>query len=187
MVEQERRWLPRARRATFELYRQQAISTWIEAQGGSMRPLIAPGTRMLVEFGAAPARVGDIVLFPLGDLVVAHRVVACRTGTTLVVKGDAEPYADRPLDRTELLGVVRALRRGPSGPIIRIGCAGRSARTIARISRLSGRGAALARRAAALFPAPLRRVALQAIPPFARVVAQVLFAPFHWVAQIQAR
>jgi hypothetical protein len=186
MLEQRQRWLPQARRAAFELYRQEASRRWVAARGGSMRPLIAPGTWMLVEFGAAAVGVGDIVLFPINDLVVAHRLVAQLPGATgLVVKGDAEPYRDQPLDQSDLLGVVRALRRGPAGPITTWGCVGHSACMIAQLSRWSGRGAALARRAATFLPDPLRRVALRAIPPLARVAAQVLLAPFDWAARIQ--
>ena len=185
MIRQERRWLPQARRATFEVYRQQAVSAWIEARGDSMRPLIRPGAQLLVEFGATPAGIGEIALFSLRDLVVAHRVVARRGTGALVAKGDAEPYCDPPLDPADVLGLVRAVRHGhdePSG----VGCAGRLARMIARISWWSGRGAALARRTAALLPAPLRRMVLRAIPPLARVAAQVLIAPFSWTAGIQA-
>lgn|GEM_PF-1855866 len=186
MLEQGQRWLPQARRAAFEIYRKEATRRWVTARGGSMRPLIAPGTWMLVDFGAASVDVGDIVLFPINDLVVAHRLVAqLPEAAGLVVKGDAEPYRDRPLDQSDLLGVVRALRRGPAGPITTWGCAGRSARMIAQLSRWSGRGAALARRATTFLPDPLRRAALRAIPPLARVAAQVLFAPFHWAARIQ--
>lgn len=186
MLEQGQRWLPQARRAAFEIYRQEATSRWVAARGGSMRPLIAPGTWMLVEFGATSADVGDIVLFPINDLVVAHRLVArLPRAAGLVVKGDAEPYRDQPLDQADLLGVVRALRRGPAGPISTLGCVGRSARMIAELSRWSGRGAALTRRATTFLPDPVRHVALRAIPPLARVAAQIVFAPFHWAARIQ--
>ena len=129
MVEQVQRWLPRARRALFEIYRQQAASSWIEADGQSMQPLIHPGDWMLVEFGALPTAVGEIVLFSRGDSVVAHRVVAHRRGSApLITKGDAEPYCDPPLGAADVLGVVRALRHGPHSPPSGAGCRGPSAR-----------------------------------------------------------
>ena len=187
MVEQVQRWLPRARRALFEIYRQQAASSWIEADGQSMQPLIHPGDWMLVEFGALPTAVGEIVLFSRGDSVVAHRVVAHRRGSApLITKGDAEPYCDPPLGAADVLGVVRALRHGPHSPPSGAGCRGPSARAIARVSRWSGRGAALARRMATVLPDPVRRAALSAIPPLARVVAQALLAPICWAARIHA-
>jgi peptidase S24-like protein len=187
VVEQRHHWLPYARRATFEVYRRQGDSMWVQAQGGSMRPLIEPGSWMLVEFGAAAAEVGQIVLFPQGERIVAHRVVAQRTrlGTPLLLtKGDAEPYCDPPLVPAEVLGVVRALRR-PDAPATCAGCRGFSARVVARMSWWGSRGAALARRMAALLPDPLRRIVARAIPPFARVAAWVLFAPLSWAARIQ--
>ena len=76
MVDLTRRQL--ARRALFEEYRQQGARVWIGPRGASMRPLIDAETTLLVEFGAASAEIGDIILFPLGDILVAHRLVARR-------------------------------------------------------------------------------------------------------------
>jgi hypothetical protein len=188
VVDLERQWLPQARRAMFADYRRQALSRWVTARGNSMRPLIHPGTWMLVAFGVPTVALGDIVLFQVGDTIVAHRAVALRRSQgqqVIVPKGDGEPYCDTAISIGDVIGVVRALRYGPEGPAISIGCAGFSARATARISRLSGRGASLARRVAALFPDPLRRVALRAIPPFARVAARSVFAPLRWAARIQ--
>ncbi len=180
LVDRRRRW-----RAACEVYRQERTTTWIKPEGRSMRPLIGPGAWALVEFGAAPTAVGEIVLFGRGDLVIAHRLVAWRPGRAgLIAKGDAEADYDAPLDLEDILGVVRALRRGPSGPPTRIGCVGRLARAVARASRWLGRGAALARRAATFLPAPLRRLALRAIPLVIRGVALALFAPIVWATQI---
>jgi hypothetical protein len=187
VVDQYQRWLPHAIRATFHIYRDEQASAWIKAQGNSMRPLIAPGVQLLVEFGAAPARVGQIVLFSQGERVVAHRLLAWRPERGgWLAKGDAEAYLDGPIEPSNILGVVRAVRRASDEPATTIGCEGRSARAIAPISRWLGRGANLARRAATVLPDPLRRLALRAIPPLIRVVAQALFAPIGWAAQIQA-
>ncbi|HEX9371286.1 MAG TPA: S24/S26 family peptidase [Roseiflexaceae bacterium] len=182
LVDRRRRW-----RATCEIYRQERATAWIKPEGRSMRPLIGSGAWALVEFGAWPAGVGEIVLFGRGDLVIAHRLVAWRPGPSgIVAKGDAEAYCDAPLDLNDIFGVVRALRRGPDGPATSVGCTGRPARAIARVSWWGGRGAALARRAALFLPAPLRQIALRAIPPLARVAAQALLAPFSLAARIQA-
>jgi hypothetical protein len=186
VVDQRQRWLPHAIRATFDRYRDQHESVWIKAQGDSMRPLIAPGAQLLVEFGVQPRQVGEIVVFGQGDRLVAHRLVAWQSGCGWVAKGDAEAYSDGSLEPSDTLGVVRAVRHAPNQAATTIGCQGQLARVIAHASHWLGRGAALARRAATFLPDPLRRLALRAIPPFIRVAALALFAPVRWAAQIQA-
>lgn len=185
MVEQRQRWLPEAVRATFEIYRQNGEQAWIAARGDSMRPLIAPGARLLVAFGALPTGVGEIVVFAQGERLIAHRVVAWRRSRP-IAKGDAEAFCDAPLEREHILGVVRALRRSPDAPASSFGCAGRAARAIAHVSWWLGRSAALARRTSAFLPDPVRRAALRALPPLAWVVAQMFLVPMAWAAQIHA-
>src|SRR5829696_4084728 len=156
MVDLEARRRQQARRAAFEDYRRQGERVWIGPRGTSMRPLIGAETQLLVEFGAAAA-IGDIIVFPLGDILVAHRLVARRQrhgGESLIAKGDAEPYFDPPLQPGDLLGVARALRRNGASPAMSLGCTGWIAGSIARISYLAGRGAWIVRRATALSPAP---------------------------------
>jgi peptidase S24-like protein len=186
MVDQRQRWMAHAVRATFDGYRQQGASAWIKAQGPSMRPSIAPGAQLLVEFGAAPTSTGAIVVFEQGDRLIAHRLVAYHPDGRLIAKGDAEAFCDAPIAPNDILGVARALRPGPNGPATEGTCAGWPARSIACASRWSGRAAAGARRAGAFLPDPLRRMALRAIPLLARVVALALFAPIGWAAQIHA-
>ncbi|MBK9710649.1 MAG: hypothetical protein IPO81_04825 [Kouleothrix sp.] len=189
MVDLEQQWLQQARHATFEDYRRQHVSAWIAPRGTSMRPLIGPDTWLLVEFGATEIRPGDIILFPQRDILVAHRVVALRRSdgrTTLIPKGDAEPFSDPHVRPDDVIGVVRALREGRDGRAFGTGCGGASARTAAGISRWLGRGARLAHRAATLLPDPLRRSALRAIPPSLRVAARILLTPLHWAAWIDS-
>jgi hypothetical protein len=190
VVEQKQRWLRQARRATFEDYRRHGTSAWVAPHGISMRPLVGRDTRMLVEFGANNVRIGDIVVFPHGDLLLAHRVVAQRSehgAERLIVKGDAEAYADPSITPEDVLGVVRALRIGTEGSASSVGCAGWPARLIATISHLSGRVAWLARRATAILPSPLRRIALGAISLLTRVTAHILFTPLLWVVWFRSK
>lgn len=185
MIDLERKWQHHARRATFEDYRRRRITAWIAPRGTSMRPLIGPDTWLQVEFGATDINRGDIILFPFGDMLVAHRVVARRgrNGQTIVIpKGDAEPFCDPRVPAGDVIGIVRALRQGRDGVVSSFGCSGTPARLIATASRLHGRGANLARRSAAWLPDPLRRIVLRAVPPLARVVARILFAPLPWAA-----
>lgn len=183
MVDLEQRWRQQARRAAFEDYRGQHARVWIGPRGASMRPLIDSETMLLVEFGAPKAEIGDIILFPLGDILVAHRLVARRQrqgAELLIAKGDAEPYFDPPILPGDLLGVVRALRRGGAQPATSRGCTGWTAQLLAHVSYWSGRGAWLARRAAAILPSPMRRIALGAISLLARVTAHMLFTSLLW-------
>jgi hypothetical protein len=190
MVELEQDRLRQARRALFEDYRLRRVSTWIGLRGSSMRPLIGPDTWLQVEFGASEFAIGEIILFPLGTMLVAHRIVAQnkrQDRLVLVPKGDAEPYSDTFIQPSEVLGVVRALRQGSQGSGTRFGCAGRSARMIAAISRSHGHAAAGLRRLATTLPGPLRQLALNAIPPLLRVVARIMFTPLSWATWLDMR
>jgi hypothetical protein len=172
--------LPLARRALFEEDRRRGASRWIEARGASMRPLIAPGTWMLVDFGARPGGTGEIALLRRGDTIVAHRVVATirrETGSLLVTKGDAEPFCDAPVSVEDVIGVVRALRRAPGGRPTTLGCAGRPARMIGRISGWSGRSAFRVRRLAPFLPVRLRRLTRPAVLHLARTATRLVAAP----------
>ncbi len=183
MIDLTRRWQHQARRMTFEDYRRRQVTTWIAPRGTSMRPLIGSATWLQVEFGATSVDIGDIILFPLGDMLVAHRVVAQRqrTGQTILIpKGDAEPFCDPRIPLCDVIGVVRALRQGRNTESDSFGCTGASAHLMARISRLHGRAANAARRVANGLPGPLRRIALDAIPPLARVAARIVFTPLLW-------
>jgi hypothetical protein len=183
MVDRESQRRQQARLVAFEDYRRQGAHVWIGPRGTSMRPLIGAETKLLVEFGAA-AEIGDIIVFSQGDILVAHRLVARRQrrGTAvLIAKGDAEPYFDPPVLPNDLLGVVRALRRGGESPATSLGCSGWVARLIAGYSYVAGRGAWIARRATAILPGPMRQVALSAIALLARVTAYILLTPLLWV------
>jgi len=189
VVDLETRRRQQARRAAFEDYRRQGVSVWIGPRGTSMRPLIGAQTKLLVEFGAA-GDIGDIIVFPLGDILVAHRLVARRQRqgvAMLLAKGDAEAYFDPLVQPSELLGVVRALRRSDAAPATGLGCRGWTARLIARMSYSAGRSAWIVRRATALFPNPLRQIALGAISLLARVAAHILFTPLLWVVWFRSK
>jgi hypothetical protein len=190
VVDLETRRRQQARRAAFEDYRRQGACVWIGPRGTSMRPLIGAETKLLVEFGPAAGEIGDIIVFPLGDILVAHRLVARRQRQgveVLLAKGDAEPYFDSPVQPGALLGVVRALRRRGAAPATSLGCAGWTARLIARISYSTGRSAWIARRATAILPGPLRRIALVAISLLTRVTAYILFTPLLWVVLFRSK
>lgn len=142
-----------ARRALFERYRDRRETAWVQATGWSMTPLIDPGDWLQVEFGAGGARPGSIVLFTVGDDVVSHRVLWRRAGR-LVTKGDGTTWLDRPVATSQLLGVVRAARRGPDGEPDSSGCRGPRAAAVTLLSAVTAAAAGMTR---PLPPGPRRR------------------------------
>lgn len=75
--------------------------------GGSMRPLFAPGDRLLVRAArAADVRPGDVVLFQLDDgRLVCHRLLYA-AGDRVVTRGDDAFAADPPLPADAIIGRV---------------------------------------------------------------------------------
>ena len=164
----------------YQSYRDAGKTLWLDTRGTSMRPLVGPGGRMLVEFGTRPSQVGDIVLFERAGTVVAHRVVGRRERDgreRLIVKGDNEAYFDPPIGQSDVLGIVLGLKGAETAPLVQRGVGGRSARVIARVSRWTGRGARVAHRFAVHTPDPIRGAALRAIPSLARVSTRLIVAP----------
>ncbi len=154
-----------ARLAMLETWRRDGAEAWIEATGGSMLPLIRPGDRLLVGFGAQDAGRGDVILFRHGGLVVAHRVVGIRSrdgARRIIAKGDNEPFATEDVAPTDLLGIVRAIDRGSGSPSSRA-LGGSSGRVTARLSRLGGSlTRARTRRASSITAIPFAAAALVA-------------------------
>lgn len=121
--------------------------------GTSMRPWLCAGDRILVEPCRARPGPGDVVLYPAGDRLVAHRVVGRRHRqgrARLLVKGDFTSVDPEPLDPARVLGVVVGRRRGSSTLDLR-----------SKRQRFLGRAAALlspwAIRAGLALPRPARR------------------------------
>ena len=182
--------LPVARRAVFQALARNDEAIWIQATGDSMHPLIRAGTWMRVRFGEAPRRPGQIAVYRDADLIVAHRLVAVRRdgeGALLVTKGDAEPRHDRPLDPSDILGVVESIRLEHDGPPLTTGCSGTSARAIAAVSHWSARVGIRARRVARTFPDPLRRRGIRVATAFAGSASRAGAAPAAWLAAAQSR
>lgn len=168
-----------ARSGLLESYRRDRAEAWLTTRGRSMLPLIRPGSRVLIEFGASPA-IGEVILFALGGAHVAHRVVGrhrAPASELLIVKGDAEPYPDRALEPAEILGVVRAVRWGDEAQSRLAGLDGRGGRLIASTSLWSGRAARIGRRVVTRGPRQFRLAGLRTIEIFARVPTRLVMAP----------
>jgi hypothetical protein len=133
-----------ARRGLFELYRRQGRRVWVQGSGHSMRPLIPPGGWLLVEFGAVPDGVGEIIVFAHQGMLVAHRVVVydgAALNMTVTTKGDSQLSFDPPLPVGDVIGVVRAVRRAPHSRVYTIACSGAVALLAGWLSRTSARAA----------------------------------------------
>jgi hypothetical protein len=178
-----------ARRAVLEAHRRTGSETWVQATGGSMRPLIARGAWLRVEGGGEP-RIGDVVVLPVGTRLVAHRLIA-RHGSgpdaLLVTKGDAEAWPDPPVPARRALGVVRAAGRRPRGGASSAGLAGRPARALALVSRAAAVAAVAARDAARSLPAPLRTLAVHAARAAGRAPTELSAAALLLGARVLLR
>jgi hypothetical protein len=169
-----------ARAALFERFRALDRTTWIDARGRSMSPAIPAGSRLLVEFGRAPERIGEIIVFPRREELIAHRLVGRRVtidGLRLFAKGDAEAYLDPMLAREDILGVVRRIRT-PDGRERALHAASRTDAALARVSWWSGCAAGAGTRALRRLPAParIRRAALWGLLGLSRVPTRVVTA-----------
>lgn len=166
-----------ARLGVFANLAEQRRSTWIEAVGPSMHPLIEPGDELLVDFGARPTARGEIVVVADGERIVAHRLVAWdhRHGTRRIrAKGDAERFADDPLPEAAVLGIVRAARAGSTGREWRRGLRGRTAAGIAAVSWATDRLLRACRRVTRRLPGPLGVPSLDAISWIASIPLRVV-------------
>jgi peptidase S24-like protein len=165
MIAPEDRLRAAARRALLEANGRHGSRTWVQATGSSMWPLITPGDWIRVDGCRAP-QVGDVVVVAVGSRLIAHRLVK-RHGAgpraLLVTKGDAEAWADPPVQARAALGVVGAVRHERDGRPSSAGLTGRPARTLARLSGGAGRLLTPARDAALALPWPLRGPVLRGV------------------------
>ncbi len=84
----------------------------IDAEGGSMFPLIRDGDRVTVQPLKREPRIGDVVLAVIAGRWVLHRVIAVR-GAEWVTRGDYRLRPDPPIRRAQIVGLaVRTQRRG---------------------------------------------------------------------------
>ncbi|MGZ8501526.1 MAG: S24/S26 family peptidase [Candidatus Limnocylindrales bacterium] len=180
-----------ARATLFEAYRRDRVTTWIEATGPSMEPLIHPGDRLLVAFGARPERTGQVILCAVDGRFVAHRLVAHRVLTDpagdplvrLIAKGDAEALPDRAIAPESVVGIVQAIRRGEDGRRISYGLDDTPSAVVAVVSWWGGRAARRSRRVARHAPPRFGPALLFALLTLSRVPTRVITALMPWLAQ----
>jgi len=81
----------------------------LHLHGYSMSPTMLEGDELLVVPQDEPARLGDVVVFPYREQLVAHRVIGA--GEVLRTAGDASRGAVERIDPREVLGKVTEVRR----------------------------------------------------------------------------
>jgi len=128
-------------RVALDVWAEEGRRTALPVQGVSMWPVLRPGDEVSIRHGGPPPEPGEIVVIFSTSRTVAHRVVARRasaTGWLLQTKGDSNLSADRGwVEPGQVVGVVEGVLRS-GRPIRRAGVSGRSARLLARLSRILG-------------------------------------------------
>jgi signal peptidase I len=82
----------------------------------SMYPTLLPGDFLIVRgANTAELRLGDIVLFRVGETLLAHRLIGRNTRNEVsqfITKGDHCLLADKAWSSDQILGVVQSIQRG---------------------------------------------------------------------------
>lgn len=78
-------------------------------RGNSMRPTLPEECEIEVIPRAGAPRLGQLIVFAVGDVLVAHRFVARKDGLW-IAQGDNRRGPDPPLPPEQVLGMVAAVR-----------------------------------------------------------------------------
>jgi hypothetical protein len=76
-------------------------------RGASMRPTLPAACDIEVIPLPAQVPLGSLIVFVIGDTLIAHRLVR-RSGGRWIAQGDGRLGPDRPLDPSQILGAVSA-------------------------------------------------------------------------------
>ena len=83
---------------------------WVSGSGGSMHPTIRHADPVLLAPLGRGVRRGQVVLVPLGQRLMLHRVVDIQ-GDIVLTRGDARQRNDAPLPRRDVVARALAVRR----------------------------------------------------------------------------
>lgn len=100
--------------AALALWKQTGRHYPMAMHGSSMRPLLRDGDQIEVIYGTGQLHRGDVIVFKLGEQVVAHRLLKIRRGgdtLRFLAKGDNRLDADLLLDSGQVLGRVLSVTR----------------------------------------------------------------------------
>lgn len=107
---------PKILETAIELWRQSGTEHYISVRGTSMLPFLRDGDQVLVEHNLSNLRRGDIVVFQNDSELITHRVLQVRPeaneGITVLTKGDNRLRPDPLVNGEDIVGRVRAVRRG---------------------------------------------------------------------------
>lgn len=91
----------------FSLLAQDDTVIWIDASGYSMLPLFWPGCRVRMNTHFDQLEIGQVVVFPSGNKLIAHRIVGHDlTKKKLITKGDTFCSFDQNVDESDIIGIV---------------------------------------------------------------------------------
>ena len=107
---------PQAVRAVAEALSRSGVEIESELKGPSMGQSIPSGARIRIAFGTPDLdRMGPIVVFSTGEMLVAHRVVRIGHGlgsAYVLTRGDGKILCDVPVHRDQVLGYVSSWNAG---------------------------------------------------------------------------
>jgi hypothetical protein len=108
--------------ALCELWQRQRQVVHVTLQGNSMLPAIPPGSTLRLACGDAEFVVGEVLAVRQQDRLVIHRLIRIdresHSEALYICRGDANDFADPPIPRSQIVGVVRQYR--PPTPYRRI-------------------------------------------------------------------
>ncbi len=99
-------WLPLLR----EALAREGRFRW-RLRGDSMAPTLPPDCEIEIAPLPPAVRLGELVVFAAGDMLVAHRLVR-RVRGRWITQGDGQRTPDPPLDQAQALGIVTAAYQG---------------------------------------------------------------------------
>lgn len=101
-------------------------------RGGSMSPGMLDGDNLLVVPQRRKPRLGDVIVFPQQNILVAHRVIG--SGSTLLTAGDASTGKREFVPYEDVLGTVVRVERNGRPILTRVSSAIAALRLRARLA-----------------------------------------------------
>lgn len=105
---------PRRLAALCELWQSEEREVWITLKGESMVPTLFPGSRLRLHCRRRDLRVGEIIAFRRGGMLLVHRIIEMPgspgADEQIVCQGDANPLPDEPVAPADVIGRIVQVR-----------------------------------------------------------------------------